>query len=887
MDEELRAHLDRETEQNLARGLSPADARYAALRAFGGVEQIKERARDDRGFVWLEQLAQDIRQAARQLMRAPGFTATVVLTLALGLGVNTSVFLLVSDFFLRPLAVKEPGELVHVLQKSPRFGFPLNLSFPDFLDFRKAIATDGETDAAMAAAFSDVLAYQQLTVSLGRTDAGAERTWIAAVSDNFFSALGLEPAHGRLFAANEGRVPGADPIIVLTEACWRSRFGGDPRVIGQPATINALTFTIVGVTPTGFHGAQWSDAMSGFVPASMLPVLQPANGGVLDNRGQLAFNVIARQRPEVTLEQAQSAAEVVLARLIATYPEYHAPARAQLLPERWSRPAPKASRFTISIMAVLAIGALLVLGMAVANAANLLFARAVARERELAVRGALGASRWRLLRPLLVEAVLMAILAGAFALVLADWVDAWLRSLLAVLGDIPPLAEHGADWRVFVFTGGMALVAGVLAALWPALRAARQDVLPMLKEASPTPGKSHHRLRSLLVVTQVTLACIVLIAAGLGLRSTRALAGVHPGFRSDHLLLASYDLSLQRYVLRNGLLRAQQFHAEVLDRVARLPGVKSVSLAERVPFDVDPSMAGDVVPQGRRGGDNTRFRLTPVHAVTHTFLETMGIPLASGRDFRASDDRNAPPVAIVTESLARRLWPGEPAIGRRLVINGGAPTEIVGVIRDGRFVALADPSWEAVYLPLAQNFRGGVTLVVRTEGEPLALAQAVERQIRAMEPDLPVYNVRTMEQQIAQSPMALMPLRFGAAVVGMQGLLALVLALTGIYGLVSFHVARRTREIGVRMALGATAANVVRAVAQQGVRLTLTGLALGLPLAYGAILPLKGLLYGTPANDGLVFAGIGSLILMIALLASGIPAWRAARVNPVDTLRAE
>ncbi len=831
----------------------------------------------------------DMRLAFRQLKRVPAFTTTVVLTLALGLGVNASVFFLVSDFFLRPLPVKEPRELVHVFQRIPRLDFPDDLSYPDYLDFRRAIDGYGDRPAAgVAAVFSGILAFQQLPVALGRAESGAERAWVAAVSDNFFSVLGVGAAQGRLFTGDEGVTPNADPVIVLTDACWRARFGADRRAVDQQVVVNGVAFTVIGVTPPGFHGAQWSDAVSGFVPATMLPTLQPGNRGVLSARGQTAFRVMARLRTGTSIAEAGAAADAVLAELIARYPDVHAPAaRVQLLPERMSRPVPKASRFTALVVAILAAGALLVLAVTIANVTNLLFARAVDRERELAIRGSLGASRWRLVRPLLAESLLMAAAAGGIGLLLAAWAKTWLDANLAVLGDVPPTATYGADWRVFAFTAGTSLGAGVLAAIVPALRAARRDVLPALKSSAATARASRNSMRSVLVVGQVTLACVVLVAAGLGVRSMQALASVDPGFRSDHLLLASYDLSLQRYVLRNGLPRARQFHDEVLERVARLPGVASVSLAERVPLDVDPSMAGSVVGEGQSVSRDSAIQLTPVHAVTHTFHETMAMPLVAGRAFHANDDANAPRVAIISEALARRLWPDEHAVGRRIVINRDRPIEVVGVVRDGRFIALADPKWPAVFLPLAQNFRGRVTLVVRTEGEPLALAPSVERVVRSLEPDLPVFNVRTMEQQVSRSPMGLMPLRFGTIVVGAQGLLALVLALTGIYGLVAFTVARRTREIGVRMALGATSINVTRLVAGQSMRLAIVGLVAGLPLALLGVRPLRSVLYGVAPDDPVVAAGVAVLVLAIALAACWRPAHRATRINPLDALRAE
>jgi predicted permease len=811
-----------------------------------------------------------------------------ILTLALGLGVNLTVFLFVSDFFLRPLPVKDPKQLVYVMQSSPRFGVPLGFSFPDYRDLRDAIEGKDGQNANMASAFSGLLAYSQTPIALSRSGTVTERTWVAAASDNFFDVLGVSARHGRLFAAGEGRNAGADPIIVLTYDYWMKRFGGDPGIIGQPVMLNSLAFTVVGVTAPGFHGPQWADAMSGFVPFTMLPALQPADPRRLENRGQLGVMVMGRLRPGAPLAQARAAADVALARLIAQYSEEHLPAKALVIPERMSRPAPAATSYTPLIISVLMLGALLVLAVAIINVTNLLFARAVDRERELAVRSAIGASRARLVRQQLVEALFMALLAGGLGAWLAHWAGAWLESSVAVLGDIPPAAKYGADWRVFACTVGLALAAGTLAALVPALKATHHAIVPLLKETAPTTAAARHPLRSLLVIGQVALSCVVLIAAGLGARSVNALARVDLGFQPANVLLASYDLGLQRYVQRNGLERARQFHAELLERVRALPGVRAASLAEDVPFDVNPSVQGDVAAEGAPPSRNSGSQLIPVAAVEQAYLQALGIPIVAGRNFAATDKLGAPRVAIINKAMAKRLWADARAVGKRIHIGGGRPAfEVVGVVGNGRYMALADRERPCVFLPLAQNFRGGVTLVVRADGEPLALAPAIERIVRKMEPDLPLYNVRTMEQQVTASPLGLMPMRFGATIVGAQGLLVLMLALTGIYGLVSFNVSRRAREIGLRVALGARPWAIARLVTRQSLVLAGIGLAIGLPTAFVAMQPLGRLLYGVGPGDLFVYASVAFLIVAITLAACWLPARRATKVDPMTALRAE
>ena len=891
MSEEMRVHLEMATEANVAAGMSPAEARYAARREFGGVEQVKEAYRDERGLRWLEDGLRDLRFGARMLRQRPAFTAAVVLTLALGLGVNATVFQFVSEFFLRPLPVANPDQLAYVMETSPRAEIPFGFGYPDYLDFRRAIEGDNTRapqSLDLAAAFSGLLAFRQLPVALSRTPGSTERTWISAVSDNYFTVLGVLPQRGRLFAENEGRKPGADPIVVLTDACCRQRFGADPAIIGQQVNINSLPFTVVGVTAPGFHGAQWADAMSGFVPTSMLPELQPGNRDILENRGSPVFNVMARLREGASLKQANAAVDVVLARLLKAFPQDHLPGRALVVAERLSRPSPAASQLIPLIVGILMIGALLVLGVAVANVGSLLFARATERERELAVRGALGASRTRLLQQLFVESVLMGILAGGIAVLASQWAGVRLMAALTTMGDFPPMAQYGADWRVFVFTFVAAVAAAFLAALLPALKGTQRAVLPLLKDATRTTAATRHPLRNILVVIQVALASIVLVGAGLALRSAHQLARVTLGFRAENVLLASYDLGLQRYVVRHGFDAAQRFHERMLAAVRVLPGVQAASLAENAPFDTNISIQGDVAREGQAPGDSSRYLPTSVVAVDHAFLATLGIMPAAGRAFSAADDAKAAPVAIVNEAMARRLWPGENAVGRRLVINGRQPPiEVVGVVPNVRFALLADAGRPMMFLPLAQNYRGGLTLVVRTGGDPLALAPAVEHLMRQLEPDLPLYNVRSLEQQIATSPFGLMPIRFGAAIVGTQGLLVLLLALMGLYGLVSFNVARRTREIGVRMALGASASDVVKLVVRQSAVLALIGLAIGIPLAFVAVQPLGHLLYGVKPADAAVFGGVTLLIMAITTIACWLPARRATRVNPTEALRAE
>ncbi len=811
-------------------------------------------------------LLQDLRYAVRILAKSPGFTAVVVLTLALGLTVNATVFSLVNDFFLRPLPAKNPEQLVIIAQRSAALSdmaFPF--SYPDFLDFRRAVE-GGERDSPdMPKTFSGLMAYKDEVVNLSRAGVGTERTYVHAASGDYFAVLGVQPLLGRLFLPSEGRQAGADPIVVLTHDAWRSRFASDTRVIGQQVKLNGVSFTVIGVTPPGFVGAAWGIALSGFVPATMLPQLSMAHGGMIGRRGDTGFFMMGRLQPGTSLDQARAAVDVLMTRLVTNDPIHYAPqAKAVVLRESMSRPTPFVASVVPLIVSALMTMALLVLAIAAANVANLLFARAADRQRELAIRGALGASRWQLLRQLLVESVLLALGAAVVGMIAALCVIPSL-STIGPGGDFAPGLYTGSDWRLFAFAFGLALVTGILAALLPALKATRLNVLPQLKEGAGTIAPARHLLRSALVVAQVAVSCVVLAVAGLALRSLHNLSNVHLGFQPGNLLLASYDLGLQRYSTDQG----RHFHAQLLEKVRALPGVRGASLAESVPFDVGGSLLGSVTAEGRPDDANSQ----PVASVVaeHTFLKTTGFRVIDGRDFSSQDDPTAPRVAIINQVLARHLWPDESPLGRRLSCQGD-PLEVVGVVGEGRFWSITDRSRPLLFRPLAQNYRGKATLAVRTMGDPLQLTSAVQQIVRSLDPDLPLHDVRTMDQQIARSPMALMPLRMGSLFAGAQGLIALLLAALGIFGLVSFAVTRRTREIGIRMAMGARTVDVIRLVTLQSLRLTFIGLACGLLLTLGLTRVLARLLYGVSPTDVTVFGGVVAVIVAVTVLACWLPA---------------
>lgn len=830
----------------------------------------------------LSTVLNDLRFGQRTLRKSPGFTAVAVLTLALGLTVNAVVFLGVNNFFLRPLPATHPEQLVVIVQKSAKYEMPFPFSYLDCVDFRRSAEGADREHAEMAKTFSGLMAYTETPVHLSRSGEVTARTFVHVVSGNYFAVLGVQPLQGRLFLPTEGQQPGADPIIVLTHEAWRTRFAADPGIIGQAVKLNGMSFTVVGITPPGFVGASWGTALSGFVPATMLGEMTPAGRGLLTGRGDLGFFIMGRLQPDANLAQARTAANVVMARLLQAYPDYHAPqSKAVVMPENRSRPSPMVANFTPFIVGALAAMSLLVLGVAVANVTNLLFSRAADRERELAIRGALGASRWQLLRQLSVESVLLALGAGAVGTIVALWINPFLGQFGP--GErFAPRADTGTDWHLFVFTFCASLATGLVTGLLPALKATRLDLLPRLSEGARTMAGARHPLRSLLVIGQVAVSCVVLICAGLALRSLQQLSRVNLGFQPDHLFLASFDIGLQRYTTEQG----RQFQAQLLERVRALPGVREASLAEHVPFDVGGDMQGGITAEGHPKIKDADFQMIPYLPVEHAFLQTAGIRIAEGRDFSSQDDETMPRVAIINRALAQHLWPGESSVGKRLIMNGKT-YEVVGVVGEGRYWSITDRARPVLFLPLAQNYRGRVTLVARTEADPAPMNSAVQQIVRQLDPDLPLYNLRTMEQQVANSPLGLMPMRMGATIAGAQGMIALLLAAMGIFGLVSFAVTRRTREIGIRMAMGARTVDVIRLVTLQSLKLTFIGLACGLLLAFGITRALARLLYGVSPTDTIVYAGVVLLVTFISLLACWLPARRASKIDPIEALRYE
>jgi putative ABC transport system permease protein len=830
----------------------------------------------------LSAMITDIRQAFRRLIKSPGFTIIAALTLALGLGANITVFSMMNEFLLRPLHVERPEELVFLMQKNPKLEVPYGFSYADYRDMRASMTGAPATEGSPTRPFSGLLAEAMFTVNLGEAGQIPERAWVHAVSDNYFEVLGVRAARGRLFRPDEATRAGADPIVVLGNRYWLEHFNGDPHVVGQTINLNGAPFTVVGIAPERFGGTEAMVQASMFVPATMYDILQPGQKGALERRGNTVFLVMGRLHPGVSAGQAREALQLMITRLLADYPDDHAPATARVVPEIMSRPSPHVSDFSLFALVALMVLAALVLAVAAANIANLLYARAAEAERVLAIRSSLGATRWRLVRYMLSESVLIALAAAVLGWFAADAFGQVLSGF-ALSADNPPTTQPTLDWRPPVFTLFAALVTGIATGLFPALRATRRDMLPLLNESTRSFSGARHPLRSLLVCGQVALSCVVLVCAGMAARSLQKLATINLGYDPENVLLASFDLELQRY---DGQ-QARQFQKTLLDEVRALPGVETAALSRCTPFDRSMGLRGGIGAEGQPPPDRDEIFLIGCIATTPEWLDTIKLPLLSGRALSEHDTAETTRVAVINTAVAAHFWPGEDPIGKRLNFGGEHLVEVVGLVGEARYLMLGDQARPLLFIPMAQQPATNVTLGLRTSGNPLLLARPLREIVQRLDANLPVLNVRTLEEQIAQSPLGLMPLRLGVAIAVSQGALVLLLAIMGLYGLVSFAVANRTREIGIRMALGATRRDILTLIARPSMTLTVIGLLAGLALAFLITRPLAGLLYGVAPNDILVFAGVPTLIIVVTVLAAWLPARRAVRINPTEALRAE
>ncbi len=819
----------------------------------------------------METVLYDLRHALRRLAKNRGFTLAAVLSVGLGIGANTTIFSFLNAVFLRPLPVRDPGQIVAVFTSD--FSGPLYgaSSYPDYLDFREK-----------SGAFADLAAYTVAPMSLSEGDQ-TDRVFGELVTANYFALAGVEAARGRVFRPEE-EAPGAAPAIVVSDGFWRRRFGADAGLVGRMVTLNGHPFTVVGIAPRGFTGMMRGIAVDLFVPLTMAGAIPSSDR--LDNRGSRWLFLLGRLAPETTLPQARARLAVLAAQLQEAYPRNWTDVRkmrrvVSVLPESGARIMPNVRGAVLGFLGLLMAVVGLVLLMACVNVAGLMLARAAARRRETAVRLSLGASRGRLVRQLLTESVVLSLLAGASGVVVALWATDLLMAFRPPL-PVPLELNLRPDLRVLGFTLLLSPTTGVLCGLVPALQTSRADVLPALKDESSAPGPVRSRFspRRLLVVAQMALSLVLLVGAGLFLKSLRQAHRIDPGFDATNLLLLSLDPRLNGYDEPRG----RQLYDQLLERAKALPSVRSVSLATGVPLSLGARRRAITIegyePQG---GEDMEVH---TNTVGPDYFRTLGVRLVRGREFGAADTAGAPGVAVVNEAFARRYWPGQEPVGKKLRQGGRraeAPAlEVVGVVKDGKYVTLGEDPTPFYYVPFRQRYESEATLHVRAAGDARPLVTALRREVQLLDPSLAVYDVKTMTDHLGLS---LLPARVAGGALGLFGFVALLLAAIGIYGVMAQAVRQRTRELGVRVALGARPRDLLTMVLSEGLRVAAAGLAIGLVIAFPLARLVTSLLYGTSPADPAVFASIPLLLAGVVVFASYVPARWALEVDPMVALR--
>ena len=819
----------------------------------------------------------DLRYGARQLMRAPGFTVVAVLTLALGIGANTTVFSLLNAALFRQVDAPQPSRLVWLVGTSDDRSRFRSLSFPEYREH-----------AARDSVFSGLMTYQDVPLSLG-SGGEPERVTGLLVTGNYFAVLGIRPALGRVFLPDEDRTLGTHPVAVLGYNLWSRRFGADSTILGRAIVLNGRSFSVIGVAPKGFFGIDLGQQGDVWLPMAMIGQAWPGNANLLDARNYTWLRAVGRLRPGVSMDQARLAAGATGQALAREWPETLEHTSASIEPLAGGLdPNNRNEAFPVFMLLMAVPG--MVLLIACSNAANLLLARASGRQREIGVRLALGASRGRLIRMLVAESLLLGTAAGLLGMLTSYW----LTSIVSALGQVPAEVNNviEPDGRVLAFTMTLGILTGLVFGLAPAIGATRPALVPALKGEGIAGGRFRRsRLVNLFVAAQVSASLVLLVVAGLLLRTLAKATRVDIGFSPQHGAVASFDLIVQGY----DRPRRDVFYQELLQRVRALPGVTAASLTSEMPLSGRMTGAA-VLTEGEDPGpgaapSNARprnGRQVYLSTVFPAFFHTLGVALIAGRDFTDRDDASAPGVVIVNETLAAQLWPGQSPLGKRLRFTGPNERllEVVGVAHDGKYDDLTERPQAYLYLPRAQQMRfaADMTLLLRTAGDAGPILPVLRSVIREMDRNLPIYHVRTLEEHVR---LRLDKQRGASALLGAFGALALILATLGLYGVMAYAVAQRTREIGIRIALGATQHGVLGMVVGEGMKMAAAGIVIGLALSAALTRFIARFLYGVTATDLATFVAVAALLTAVAAAASFIPARRATRVDPVVALRSE
>jgi macrolide transport system ATP-binding/permease protein len=871
--EEIEGHIALQTAENLRAGLSPVEARRQAILKFGGVEAIKEEYRAERGLPFVENFVQDVRFALRSLRRTPGLTAFVVITLALGIGMTSATFSMVDGLIFRPYPVPHPSSVVSLASTTHDSPFD-DFSYREYLDIRDKTKS---YDGVIANADMEAVGFSAEPGTTPRIKGGM------MVSGNYFQVLGVEPWVGRGFREDEDQVPGRNPVVVLGRDFWRHEFASDPSVLGKTILLNGTKFTVIGVAPDTFPGMLTFGYPDLYVPLAMAPVFTTnLQKNFFEDRDDRELSVKARLKPGTTLEQARNELAVLAKNFEREYPNVNRSRGAAVYTQFQARTIEDENWKFGVIFLILALAVLLV---ACTNVAGLLFSRARARAREIAVRLALGAGRFRLIRLLLTESMVLATLGGLAGIAIGYGVVEWFHSKQSIVfaTELPMAIPFRMDKRVLLACLALSALSALLCGLAPALQSTRVDLVNALKSADvDVPGRKRLWGRNMLVVAQVSMSLMLLTASFLMARGFQHSLLDGTGFTKDHLLMTRFDPRLIQY----NADQTQQFYKMLAERMRETPGVQSEALTQNIPFGVDDFDGMTFVPDGfQMPPDRANFNST-MDTIDEGYFQTMGIPILRGRAFLASDTADAPRVAIVNEHMAKHYWPAGDAVGKRIRLDSsaGTPVEIVGVAQTIKYQNMQSPT-DFVYMPLAQHPVARMVLMLRSSGDPLQLVQPVKDVVRSLDPNLPMLQTRPYQDfylnQAVRGP------RIAIDLVGSMGLVGLLLAVAGLYGLVAYNVSRRTREIGIRIALGAASSDVLRLVIGKGLVLVGFGTVIGLAMGFALEQLMNSMLFDSGGVDILAYIVVVPTLLVVTMLAAYVPARRALRIAPTQALRYE
>jgi macrolide transport system ATP-binding/permease protein len=872
--EEITEHIALQTAENVRRGLSPMEARRQAMLKFGGVEAMKQDYRAERGLLFIENLLQDVRFALRSLRRTPGLTAFVMITLALGIGMTSATFSMVDALIFRPYPVPHPNDVVTLVSTTRDSNFE-DFSYREYLDIRdKTRGYDG------------VIAYADMQAVGFSAEPGATPRVRGGmmVSGNYFHVLGVEPRLGRGFREDEDQVPGRNAVVVLGPDFWKHEFASDRGVVGRAVRLNGADFTVIGVAPETFPGMLIFGHPDFYMPLAMSRVFSTnLQKNFLEDRDDRELKVRARLKPGTTLQQARNELAVLAKTFELEYPKLNHTRGAAVYTQFQTRTTEDGNWKFCVIFVTLALAVLLV---ACTNVAGLLLSRARARTREIAVRLAMGAGRFRLMRLLLTESLILATLGGLAGIAVGYGFVEWFHSKdsIVFMTDLPVAVPFNMDKRALLVSLGLSVVSALLCGLAPALQGTRTDLVSGLKSADvDVPGRKRLWGRSFLVVAQVSMSLMLLTTAFLMARSFQHSLLDGTGFTKDHLLMTSFDPRLEQY----NAAQTRQFYKLLTERVREMPGVQSATLTQTVPLGQDGPDVVAFVPDGFQMPHDRDSFTSVMDTVDDGYFATIGIPILRGRGFLASDTGEAPRVAVVNEQLAKHYWPAGDAVGKyiRLDNSAGIPVQIVGVARTIKYLDTRERPMDFLYMPLAQHPLSRMTLMLRSSGDPLQLVGPVKEIVRTLDANLPMLQTRAYEDLYLN--MAIKGPQIAIDLVGTMGAVGLFLAIAGLYGLVAYNVSRRTREIGIRMALGAGQSDVLRLVMGKGLVLVGTGTVIGLAMGVALEQLMNAMLFNAGGVDLVAYLVVVPSLFLVTMLAAYLPARRASRIAPTQALRYE